>query len=245
MGRLLRPIVAVMLGVALGAAGCSRGPSGETGEAPERAAAEIRAANEAAGAVATLMPVDEGRRHPDFAAFRDALMASVRHRDTAAVLAALDPDIKWSFGDDHGLAAFRARWLAADAPEDLFEELGEVLALGGTFASDTQFIAPYTFSRWQGEMDAYSHVVVTAADAPLRAAPLEDAEVLAAVGHAIFRLDANHRLAEALEDWAVVDRGTGTPGFIARRFTRSPLDYRAFFERRGGVWRMTLFIAGD
>jgi hypothetical protein len=88
-------------------------------------------------------------------------------------------------------------------------------------------------------------VVVTADAAPVRAAPLEDAAVLATVGHAVFRLDANHALASALEGWAVVDRGTGTPGFIEGRLTRLPLDYRAFFERRDGAWRMTLFVAGD
>lgn len=242
--RLMRT---ALLCAAIAVAGCARGPSGEDGgeAGARRTAAEHRAANEAAGAAGTLMPVDEASRNPEFATFRDALAVAVEHRDTAAVMAVIDPGIKWSFGADHGIDAFRAHWLGADAPENLWEELGEVLELGGSFASDSQFVAPYTFSKWQGAMDAYSHVVVTAADAPVRAAPLEDAAVLATVGHAIFRLDSNHGLADALEGWAVVDRGAGTPGFVARRFTRSPLDYRAFFERKSGEWRMTLFLAGD
>lgn len=37
----------------------------------------------------------------------------------------------------------------------------------------------------------------------------------------------------------------GRKGYIASRYVRSPVDYRAFLTREGGRWRMTLFVAGD
>jgi len=228
------------------AAGCGRSrPQDDGAAAPGRSEAELRAANREAGAAGTLMPIDEAGGDPGFEAFRAGLVAAVERRDSAAVLAALDPHIRWSFGDDTGIEGFRARWFGDDPPADLWEELGEVLSLGGTFAGDTMFVAPYTFSRWPSELDSYSHVVVTAADVPLRAAPLPDAEVLAEVSHAIYLLDSNRQLALSLDGWTPVDRGTGTPGFIESRHVRLPLDYRAYFQRRGGEWRMAMFLAGD
>jgi hypothetical protein len=45
-----------------------------------------------------------------------------------------------------------------------------------------------------------------------------------------------------------VDRGDAArraQGFVALQYIRSPVDYRAYFQKSGGRWRMTLFIAGD
>lgn len=241
-----RWIVLVVLCGVLAAAGCGRAPStGDSAGTPERSEAEIRAANEAAGAAGTLMPADEAGRDPAFEAFLDGLVAAVARRDTAALLAAVHPNIRTSFGDDNGIEAFRRKWLGADARRDLWRELGDVLALGGTFSNDSQFVAPYTFSRWPEALDGFEHVAVTAADVPLRAAPLEDAAALATVSYAILRLDPNPALANALDGWTVIDRGEDTPGFIETRHVRSPMNYRAFFQREAGTWRMNLFIAGD
>jgi hypothetical protein len=241
-----RWIMFVVLCCLIPAAGCGRARStGDGAETPERNEAEIRAANEAAGAVATLLPVDESGRDPAFHAFHAALAAAVARRDTAALLAVVDPKIRTSFGDDNGIEAFRARWLGPDARENLWHELGDVLALGGTFSSDSQFVAPYTFSRWPESLDGFEHVAVTAADVPVRTAPLDDATVLATVSYAIFRLDPNRALANALDGWTVIDRGADTPGFIETGHVRSPMNYRAFFQRQAGTWRMNLLIAGD
>jgi hypothetical protein len=233
--------------IALAVAACGRAPSNDsaTGGASDRTESEIRAANEAAGAVGTLMPADESGNDPGFKAFHDALRAAVERRDTTALRAVIDPNIRVGFGGDDGIGGFRRKWLSADATEDLWRELGAVLALGGTFTNDSQFVAPWTFSRWPGELDAFEHVVVTTADVPLRAAPLPEGGVLASVSHAILRLHSNRELANSIDGWTVVERGATTPGFIESRHVRSPIHYRAFFERRAGEWRMTLMVAGD
>lgn len=227
------------------AAGCGPGPAGRDAAAPPRTEAEIRAANEAAGAVGTLMPSDESPRDEALTAFLGGMRAAIARRDSAALLGMVDPHIKASFGGDAGIADFRRMWFGPDAHGDLWQELGGVLAHGGTFMNDSTFIAPYIYSAWPDAFFAFDHVAVPAADIPLRAAPLQDAAVLATVSHAILALHPNQALANALDGWTVVDRGADTPAFVETRFVRSPVGYRAFFQRRAGTWRMSLFLAGD
>jgi hypothetical protein len=37
----------------------------------------------------------------------------------------------------------------------------------------------------------------------------------------------------------------GNKGFVLARDVRSPIDYRAYFEKHKGKWQMTVFVAGD
>jgi hypothetical protein len=45
--------------------------------------------------------------------------------------------------------------------------------------------------------------------------------------------------------WIRVTVPGGRSGYLLREQVRSPIDYRALFERRGGQWRLTVFLAGD
>ena len=45
--------------------------------------------------------------------------------------------------------------------------------------------------------------------------------------------------------WLTIELGDGQKGFIAKEYIRSPIDYRAIFEKKNGKWLMTAFIAGD
>jgi hypothetical protein len=37
----------------------------------------------------------------------------------------------------------------------------------------------------------------------------------------------------------------GKKGFVKAEFVRSPIDYRAIFEKKGRNWKLTAFVAGD
>jgi hypothetical protein len=37
----------------------------------------------------------------------------------------------------------------------------------------------------------------------------------------------------------------GKTGYVTSRLVRSPIDYRAMFNKIGGRWQMTFFAAGD
>ena len=101
-------------------------------------------------------------------------------------------------------------------------------------------------------LDPFDQVFVLGAQVRVRAAPAPDAAVLAVVSCRVLRRDpeGERRLpAPATEDvdpdWVPVALPDGRRGFVAARFAHSPVGHRAVFERRGGGWRMTHFLAGD
>jgi hypothetical protein len=198
-----------------------------------------------------LLPTDEAVRHPDFFSFRAGLQAAVARRDLEALLAVVHPAIKNSFGGDDGVEAFRRMWklddtaaaaAGPDGTEGIWAELGTVLALGGSFAGDGTFVAPYTFSRWPAEVDAFEHIVLLAANVRVRAAPGLDAPVIRSASFEIFpRAPAS----DGTDGWVGVRLGPGKVGHVAGALVRSPIDYRAIFSRAAGRWQLVTFVAGD
>ena len=45
--------------------------------------------------------------------------------------------------------------------------------------------------------------------------------------------------------WYKIETLGGKKGFVSAEFVRSPIDYRACFEKKNGKWKMTAFVAGD
>lgn len=190
----------------------------------------------------TLKPVDQAVSRSDFYSFRAQLQSAIARRDVAALLASVDPDIRNSFGDNKGLEAFRQIWEPEDRKSRLWEALGEVLALGGSFGRDGSFVAPYVFSRWPESVDAFTHAAVVGTTVTVRAAPSASAAAVTSLSFAIVeQLDT----VGPNESWVHVRLPRGKSGFVDRRFVRSPVDYRAIFSKRGDGWKMTAFLAGD
>jgi hypothetical protein len=192
----------------------------------------------------TLQPVDEGAMNPDFLAFRTRLQATVAKHDTKALLDILDPEIRASFGSDHGIEAFKALWNLDDPASELWKELGAVLAMGGTFSIPTEFTAPYTFSKWPGDVDSFEFVAMTGSNVRIRSAPRSDAPVLATVSYAILQVDDEAGFDAKQHEWTGV-KFEGKKAYVSTQFVRSPIDYRARFSYSGGRWRMIFFLAGD
>jgi hypothetical protein len=190
--------------------------------------------------LAQLLPVDEAASRPDFFSFRAGLQRAIARRDAAALLAAVDSSIKNSFGGDDGIAEFRKSW-RVDAPDSaVWQELGTVLGLGGAFFDKDTFTAPYTFARFPNDLDAFDHVVITGADVRVRSAARADAPPLTSVSFAILPVAPGNDT----EEWTAV-KVDGRTGFVASRFARSPIDYRAIFSHASGQWRLVTFVAGD
>jgi hypothetical protein len=123
-----------------------------------------------------------------------------------------------------------------------------VLALGGGFRGDSAFAAPYVFSRWPEAFDAFEHATVLGADVRVRAEPRLGSPVLAALSFEIVKLSNSGRsrlTREQAKEWTAVELRGGRTGYIASRYVRSSVAYRALFNKVGGRWRMTAFVAGD
>lgn len=211
----------------------------------------------------TLLPVDEAARQPEFFSVRAGLLAAIARRDAQAVLAVVHPHIKNSFGGNDGIDAFRRMWRldepgasggnmpgggdpsaapGPDGTDGIWAELGTVLALGGSFTRNDTFVAPYTFSRWPDEVDAFEHVVLIASNVRVRAAPADDAPVLRLASYEILQVA---RTRNAQPGWIAVQSTPGSVGYVAEALARSPIDYRAIFQREAGRWRLVTFVAGD
>lgn len=196
----------------------------------------------AAAQVGKLLPVDEAARDSEFFAFRAQLQAAVARHDAEAVLAAVDPHIRNTFGDDNGIEAFRRIW-KLPAGERLWDELGTVLAFGGGFQGGGSFSAPYVFARWPETFDSFGHVAVLGRGVRVRAEPNLTSRVLTALSFDIVPLAPPYAGEDA--EWTRIKLRDGRIGYIASRYVRLPVDYRALFNKVDGRWRMTAFIAGD
>ena len=138
-----------------------------------------------------LPPIDEAAQRPAFFAFRARLQDAIARRDPEAILQAVHPDVRTSFGEGGGLEDFRRQW-RPDAPDSpLWATLGSVLSLGGSFAADGSFRAPYVFSRWPDDVDAFEHMAVVGESVRVREGPALDAPVVGSVSFGIVGVDAS------------------------------------------------------
>jgi hypothetical protein len=196
-----------------------------------------------------LLPVDDAARDPGFFIFRARLQEAVARHDAAALLAAVDPNIRVGFGGKDGAAAFREKWKLQDGDKSpLWAELGLVLALGGGFQGEGSFAAPYVFSRWPEAIDAFEHVAVLGSDVRIRAAPSVTSGILATLSFDVVRLSQTGRsrlTPTQAKEWTAVELKGGRTGYVSSRYVRSSIAYRALFNKVSGRWRMTAFVAGD
>ena len=202
----------------------------------------------ATGQSAGLLPQDEASRQPDFFTFRARLLVSLAQRDTLTLLNGIASEIRNTFGDDNGVDAFRRRWRLTEPDSELWSELATVLALGGTFQNDSTFVAPYTFSRWPAEYDAFDYLAVVGSGVRVRGEPSLTAPVLTRLGFEVVQRARTPRRSLTTAEaalWEPIQLRDGRIGYIARRWLRSPVGYRAVFMRRGLEWIMVSFIAGD
>ncbi len=193
------------------------------------------------GQSATLLPVDEAAKQPDFFTFRAQLQVAIAKRDKAALLAVVSKNVQNGQGDDNGIDNFKKNW-AIDKPNSkLWETLGAVLALGGGFQKDGSFNAPYVSSHWP-DVDGYENVAIVGDKVNVRKAPSQSSDVLKTLSYDVVPVDeANNKS----EEWAAIKLPGGKTGYVSRSFARSSVDYRAFFAKVDGRWQMTSLMAGD
>lgn len=192
---------------------------------------------------APLLPVDEAAKQPDFFTFRAQLQVAVAKRDKAAVLAVVSKNVQNGYGDDNGIDHFKKNWAIDKPNSELWETLGAVLALGGSFQTDGSFSAPYVASSWPDAAgDGFENTAIVGNKVNVRKAPKTDSAVLQTLSYEVVPLDANDH---GNDEWVAIKLPDGKKGYVSRSFARSPVDYRASFEKVDGRWQMTSLLAGD
>lgn len=199
----------------------------------------------ASAAEVRLRPVDEGSGDPSFQAFRRRLIAALRRDDRHYVFSIVDPKLTPGFGDpESGLAGLKEEW-PLDEPGggrwiELRETLLVLLAMGGSFR-DGGFWAPYIFSEWPQELDAFGYSAIIGRGVALRSKP--DGPVLRRLTYDIVKVPEQKEGPDG--GWFKVVTLDGREGYVAKRYVRSPMDYRAGFKKQKGRWRLTALVAGD
>jgi hypothetical protein len=189
-----------------------------------------------------LPPVDQCASDPSFVQFRERLREAIAARDSAHLLSVVADDIRISFGDTGGREDFVRMWeLGRPATSRLWDELGEALRLGCAPSEDGSFWAPSLGQQLSEEEDPFSVVVAVRTGAVLREAPYANAAAVAPLAWDVLTVQPD----DGADEWLPVTMRDGRSGFVHSSDVRSPLDYRAGFEKRGGSWRMITFVAGD
>lgn len=197
-------------------------------------------------------PVDEAKKDASFLAFREKLISAVKKRDTKYLLSIVDRDIKASFGGDEGIEDFKRMWKISSPKSKLWDELLTVLTNGGKFdkeGKNTYFAAPYSFNGFPDDLDVFEYQLIFGNNVNLRAKPDLQAKVVAQLSYNVVKVDYQNSVSDKKNDgeyiWLKIETLGGKKGFVNAKFVRSPIAYRAIFEKKGRNWKMTAFIAGD
>lgn len=194
-------------------------------------------------------PFDEAKKDASFLAFRSKLVEAAKKRNVKYVLSIVDPNIKNGFGGEDGIANFKKLWKINSPKSEFWNEFLTVITNGGNFdeANKKLFVAPYSFNSFPDDVDSFSNSLIFGNNVNLRSKPDTNSTVVAGLSYNIVEIldsvkDKNdiNKIA-----WVEVKTLGGKRGFVSADFVRSPIDYRAGFEKIRGVWKMTFFLAGD
>lgn len=198
-------------------------------------------------------PVDQAGEDASFLAFRTKLIEAVEKKDSAYILSILDPKINLSFGGDAGIADFKRIWKINSKNSEFWNEFLLVIKNGGTWWKDKSvrktFYAPYTFDSFPEDLDSFTHEAIFGSNVNLREGPSSDSRVVAQLSYNIVTVetdpDTEAGKIRETKGWSKVKTLGGLEGWVKNDLVRSPIDYRAGFEKKRGVWKMVAFIAGD
>jgi Bacterial SH3 domain len=196
-------------------------------------------------------PVDDAKLDPSFLAFRTKLIAAVDRKDSKYVLSIVDPNIQNGFGGEDGIVKFRRGWKLESPNSEFWTEFSKVIKNGGSFTGEgrnkmSHFGAPYVFSSWPEDIDIYEHAVIFGSDVNLRRSPEPNGEIVGRLSYNIVKVADSETTADGKpSEWLKVTTLGGQTGYVKSDFIRRSIGYRAGFEKKRGIWKMTYFLAGD
>ena len=198
-------------------------------------------------------PVDEAPQDASFLAFRTKLIDAVERKDAAFIVSILDPRINLSFGGDEGIADFKRIWKINSKNSDFWDEFLIVIKNGGRWRNDAPkskvFYAPYTFDSFPEDLDSFTHEAIFGSNVNLREGPDPNSRVVAQLSYNVVTVatdpDTEAGKIREKNGWSKIKTLGGLEGWVKNEYVRSPIDYRAGFEKKRGVWKMVAFIAGD
>ncbi|RJP20754.1 MAG: hypothetical protein C4527_24680 [Candidatus Omnitrophota bacterium] len=198
-----------------------------------------------------LYPTDESAWDSSFHAFRKKLDQALAQKDAVFIESILTTDVLSSFGGDGGVAEFKEHYKIAQSDSEFWEIMRECLRLGGTFQyyGDGQkyFVAPYVFSRFPKEFDAFFYAAIIKKAVPMRILPDDRAKIIHFLSYDVVKTAEEGRMELIEEKNGYVKNTTlaGEKGWVRREEIRSPIDYRVLFKLIDGQWKLSSLVNGD
>lgn len=209
-------------------------------------------ASSAAGQERYVRPVDEAAKDASFLAFRTKLIAAAEKKDAKFILSIVDKNIRNGFGGDDGIENFTETWELEKPESKFWGEFLPVIKNGGSFSPPARgtgktFMAPWSFSKWPDDLDAFDTLVIFGNNVNLRETPGAGGRIVGKLSYNAVRMVENAKTPENSDEseWVKIRTLGGKTGWVKSEYVRSPIDYRAGFEKTGGKWKMTFFVAGD
>lgn len=112
--------------------------------------------------------------------------------------------------------------------------------MGGKLEADGTFSAPYVFAFWPDSVDAFEYVAVTSKGARVYERAVGTSKVIGTASYSVLKREYTGD-----ETWTKVTLPDRRTAFMRNTDVYSPVDYRAFFERRNARWVMLALLAGD
>lgn len=197
-------------------------------------------------------PVDEVKQDASFYAFRTRLIAAAEKHDAKFINSILDPKIQLSFGGHAGLKDFKEMWHIEKPNSKFWDEFLPVIKNGDIFSTEGRkkvFYAPYTFTSFPNDLDSFEYFAIFGNNVNLRERPDGGSAILDRLSYNVVKIEDSGTVMKPGSsddaDWYKIETLGGKRGFVKAEYVRSPIDYRAGFEKKGGQWKMVTFIAGD
>ncbi|MFN0118930.1 MAG: SH3 domain-containing protein [Blastocatellia bacterium] len=197
------------------------------------------------GQTAKLLPVDEAVRDPSFFIFRARFMEAIQRRDAPYVLSVTAADIKNGFGGNDGVAEFKKSWKPEQPGSEFWKVMTAILALGGSFINPQTFAAPYIHSKFPDNLDAMDSGVIIGENVRVRQQSSQDSPVIATLSFDIVQVPDWTIRNNGATRWIQVKLAGGASGYVSADYIRSPVSWRAFFEKKDGQWRLAMLVSGD
>ena len=234
-------LASVMLAACRGDAGSNGGAADSVSTLPPESAAPPAVAG-----LPKLLPVDQA--DASFSAFRTEVLAALQRKDTAYLYRMVAPEIKNSFGGGDSIAGFRQLWQPSNPESLVWDALSRALSMGGKL-SDSTFVFPYVYAFWPDSIDAFEHAAITGANVLAHEDADEQSPAVATLTHDIVAVESWQGLGDkgvpTRASWVQIKLPSGNTAFVNGLSAYSPVSWRGFFEKRGGRWVLTMFVAGD
>lgn len=197
------------------------------------------------GQVSKLYPIDEASKDSSFFVFRARLFDIIQKRNVSAFTEILHSNITSSFGGSGGIQEFKQTWNLNKPTSKLWNILNKTLALGGSFDNANTFSAPYSFSQFPDDLDAFEYGVIIGENVRVRQSVSLSSSIITELSYDIVKVPNWEAKLSNGQKWILITLKDGTKGYISEDYILSPIDYRAVFEKKNGKWQMTAFVAGD